>query len=174
MPLQRNEPGEGNEVGERPLAVGGAPAARPPQPRRAALGRATRIVHAGPRYFYRSALTSFAVTCLLAIPIALHVRPPGTLPRPQQVTIAIALAGLAIVVFLSLAALRRPPGRRGRWLDRIAVPEQRAAIWLALTVWFPLLLVVVYLRARATQPPAVVWIAFGYLDKRWVTSAYLL
>jgi hypothetical protein len=133
-----------------------------------------RIVDAGPRYFYRSALVSLAVTCLLAIPIALLVRPPGALPRSQRVTITIALAGLAIVVLLPLAALGWPPGRRGRWLDRIAAPEQRAAVWLGLTAWFPLLLAVAYLSARATLPPTVVWIAFGYLDKRWVTSAYLL
>jgi hypothetical protein len=133
-----------------------------------------RIVNAGPRYFYRSALVSLAVTCLLAIPVALRVRPSGPLPRSQQATIAVALAGLCVVVFLTLAALRWPPSRRGRWLDRIAAPDQRAAIWLALTAWFPLLLVVVYFTARATLPPTVVWIAFGYLDKRWVTSAYLL
>jgi hypothetical protein len=133
-----------------------------------------RIVDAGPRYFYRSALVSLAVTCLLAIPVALHVRPPGALPRSQQATIAAALAGLCVVVFLALAALCWPPGRRGRWLDRVAAPEQRAAIWLALTAWFPLLLVVAYFKAKATLPPTVVWIAFGYLDKRWVTSAYLL
>ena len=133
-----------------------------------------RIIDAGPRYFYRSALVSLTVTCLLAIPIALNVRPSGPLPRSQQVTIAIALAGLGIVVLLMLAGLCWPNSRRSRWLDRIAAPEQRAAVWLALTVWFPLLLVVVYFKARATLPPAVVWIAFGYLDKRWVTSAYLL
>jgi len=174
MPLQHNEPGEVHEADERTVAVGSAPTASPPEAGCAGLARAMRIVDVGPRYLYRWALASLAVTCLLAIPIALLVRPPGVLPRPQQVTIAIALVGLAIVVLLMLAALRWPPGRRGRWLDRIAAPEQRAAVWLALTAWFPLLLVVAYLRARATQPPAVVWINFGYLDKRWVTSAYLL
>jgi len=173
-----------NEAGEGPVAAGACAAsgeladpgtpASPPEQRRAGLGRAIRIVDAGPRYFYRSALVSLAVTCLLAIPIALHVRPSGALPRSQQATIAVALAGLCVVVFLTLAALRWPVSRRGRWLDRVAAPEQRAAIWLALTAWFPLLLVVAYFKAKATLPPTVVWIAFGYLDKRWVTSAYLL
>jgi hypothetical protein len=114
------------------------------------------------------------MTCLLAIPVALHVRPPGPLPGSQRATITAALAGLAVVVVLALAGLCWPPSRRGRWLDRIAAPEQRAAIWLALTAWLLLLLVVVYFKARATLPPAVRWIAFGYLDKRWVTSAYLI
>jgi hypothetical protein len=133
-----------------------------------------RTVEAGPRYFYRSALASLAVTCLLAIPVALRVRPPGPLPRPQQVTIAASVAGLGVVVLLTLAGLCWPPRRRERWPDQIAAPQQRAAIWLALTAWFPLLLVVVYFRAKATLPPGVVWVVFGYLDKRWVTSAYLL
>jgi hypothetical protein len=162
MPLQRNEPGQ---------VLKSAPG---PSRKHSLLGRAVRIVAAGPRYFYRSALASLAATCLLAIPIAVDVRPPGPLPRPQQVMIAAALAGLCLVVLLALAGLVWPPGRRGPGLDRIAAPEQRAAIWLALTAWFPLLLVVAYLRARATLPPSVVWIAFGYLDKRWVTSAYML
>jgi hypothetical protein len=146
---------------------------RPPEHGGAGLGLVSRILDAGPRYFYRSALVSLAVTCLLAILITLLLRPPGMLPRSQQVVIVIALAGLAIVVVLALAPLCWPPGRRGR-LGRIAAPEQRAAIWLALTAWFPLLLVVVYFKARATLPPTTQWLAFGYLDKRWVTSGYLL
>src|SRR5215472_11349322 len=162
MPLQRNEPGE---------ALKTAPDA---SQEHSLLGRAVRIVEVGPRYFYRSALVSLAATCLLVIPIAVDVRPPGPLPPPQQVMIAAALAGLCLVVLLALAGLVWPPGRRGPGLDHIAGPEQRAAIWLALTAWFPLLLVVAYFRARATLPPSVVWIAFGYLDKQWVTSAYLL
>jgi uncharacterized membrane protein (UPF0136 family) len=204
VPQQRDEPGEVSEARERRVAPGAPAAtgesadpghrpstdpasdssrepivtpgtpAEPPEGRSAGLGRALRIVDAGPRYFYRSALASLAVTCLLAIPISLHVRPPGALPRSQQETIAVALSGLCIAVLLTLAALCWPPGRRGRRLDRIAAPEQRAAVWLALTAWFPLLLVVVYFKARATLPPTVVWLAFGYLDKRWVTSAYLL
>ena len=158
---------------QKPIASPGAPA-EAPEPRRAGLALAVRITGAGPRYFYRSALVSLAVTCLLAIPIALHVRPAGALPRSQQVVIAAALAGLCLVALLALAALCWPRARRGRWLDRIAAPDQRAAIWLALTAWFPLLLVVVYFKAKATLPPAVVWIAFGYLDKRWVASAFLI
>ena len=156
-----------------PIATPRTPA-RPPEQRSAGLGRAIRIADAGPRYFYRSALVSLAVTCLLAIAIALQVRPPGALPPSQQTVIAVALTGLCVVVLLTLAALRWPPSRRGSWPDGIAAPEQRAAVWLALTAWFPLLLVVVYFKARSTLPPTVVWIAFGYLDKRWVTSAYLL
>jgi hypothetical protein len=179
-PSAAGEPGDpGTRPGAGAASVGSRGAttispAPPQSPPQGGLGRVTRIVDAGPRYFYRSALVSLATTCLLTIPIALHVRPSGPLPRPQQTMIAIALAGLGLVVVLTLAALCWPPAKRGRRLDLIAAPEQRAAVWLALTVWCPLLLVVVYFRARATLPPSVVWIAFGYLDKRWVTAAYLL
>ena len=171
------DPGHHPGAGTASAGAQGAtatPGAPDQPPKRAGLVRATRIVDAGPRYFYCSALASVAVTGLLAIPVALYIRPSGPLPGPQKLMIAIALAGIGIAGLLTLAALRWPPGRAARRLDRIAAPEQRAAIWLAFTVWCPLLLVVVYFRARATLPPAVVWLGFGYLDKRWVTGAYLL
>jgi len=47
-------------------------------------------------------------------------------------------------------------------------------IWLALAAWFPLLLIVVYYRARATFPPPEQYMYFPYLDKRWETAAYLI
>lgn len=145
-----------------------------PSPREpGALGRIIRIADAGPRYFYRSAVVSLAVTALLTIPIALYVRPAGALPRPQRYLIAGAVIGLCVAAALGLAAAWAPSGKRG-WLDRALAPEQRAAIWLSLTVWFPLLLIVAYLKAKATLPSTTVWLAFGYLDKRWVTGSYLL
>ena len=73
-----------------------------------------------------------------------------------------------------LAAVVWPAARRAALLDRLADPEQRAAVWLALAVWFPLLLIVAYYRAKSTLPSSVVWISFGYLDKRWVTACYLI
>jgi hypothetical protein len=138
-----------------------------------ALGRALRIVDAGPRYFYRSALVALAGTSLLVMPIAVLVRPAGPLPRTQQALIAAGLCGLCVAVALA-AVLGRPSRERGQWLDRAIAPEMRATIWLSLTVWFPFLLVVAYLKAKSTLPPSVVWISFGFMDKRWVTAAYLL
>ena len=78
-------------TGRPGLVATPGPSARPPRPGRAGLGRAMRIVDAGPRYFSRSALASLAVTCLLAIPIVLHVRPPGPLSGSQRATITAAL-----------------------------------------------------------------------------------
>ena len=53
-------------------------------------------------------------------------------------------------------------------------PGERAAVWLALAAWFPLLAIVAYYGARATFPSSVRWINFGFTDKRWEIAAYLL
>jgi len=149
----------------------------PPVAGRAArwLDRALRTVDEGPRPLYRAAVASLAVTSVLALTIAALLRPPGSLPGAQRQLIAGALAGLGLSVVLglaSLAAARR--SRRAHRLDRAVAPRERAAIWLALAAWFPLLLVVVYYRAKATFPPPVRYAYFPYDDKRWVTAAYLL
>lgn len=139
-----------------------------------ALGRALLIVDAGPAPLYRVAMASLAGTCMLAISIALVIRPPGSMPRSQAALIISALAVACLVGVLRLASRLWSFGSRGRMLDRVIAPAERAAIWLALAVWFPILLIPVYFHARATERPSVQWISFGYLDKRWETSAYLL
>jgi len=146
-------------------------------PSRAAtwLGRTLRIVDEGPRPFCRAAVVSLAVTSLLAVVMAALIRQQGPLPGAQCQMIVIALAGTglsAVLWLVSLARTGRP--RPGTWLDRVAAPGDRAAIWLALAVWFPLLLIVVYYRARATFPPPAQYIYMRYDDKRWETSAFLL
>ncbi len=139
----------------------------------ASLAAALRVVDAGPRYFYRAALVSLLGTCLLTIALALTVRPAGRLPWPQRELLVIAVAALLGTSVLVLAAVVWPADRRAAVLDRLVDPEQRAAVWLALAAWFPLLLIVAYYRARSTLPSSVVWITFGYTDKRWVTACYL-
>jgi hypothetical protein len=133
-----------------------------------------RIVDAGPRPFFRAALASLGLTSLLALPIALYIRPPGPLPAPQRVMIAAALGGLCLSAVFGAATLLLRGHPPPRWPDRRAAQRDRAAIWLALAAWFPFLLIVVYCRAAATVPPTVQWIHFGFTDKRWVTAAYLL
>jgi hypothetical protein len=139
------------------------------------LDRALRIVGEGPRPFYRAAVVSLAVTSVLAMAVAAHVRPHGPLPRTQRHVIAGALAVLGLCFLLGLTSLAaagrlRPPA----WLDRAVAPRERAAIYLALAAWFPFLLLVVYYRAKATLPPPVRYVYFGFDDKRWETTAYLL
>ena len=150
-----------------------------PPPRRAnpALTRALRIVDAGPRYFAAAAAVSLAVTSLLIVVVAQATRPAGRQPWLQRDLFELSLVGLAGLVLaavLAVLAVAWPAARRSAVLDRVAAPEQRAAIWLALTVWFPLLLIPAYYRAESTVRSSVVWIAFGFLDKRWVTATYLL
>ena len=158
-----------NHPGERTVVVEGPP---PPRTSRS-LTRALRIVDAGPRYVYRAAVVSLAGTCVLAIGLALAIHPAGGLHRPQKELIVAGLAGLILAAVLMAAAIVWPASRRTVF-DRAVAPEQRAAIWLALAVWFPLLLIPAYYRVKSTLPTSVVWISFGYLDKRWVSAAYLL
>jgi hypothetical protein len=84
------------------------------------------------------------------------------------------LAGLCLCAALGIASLPLRGRPRPPWADRVVAPRERAAIWLALAAWFPFLLIVGYFRAGATFPPSVVWLTFGYTDKRWVAAAYLL
>jgi hypothetical protein len=137
------------------------------------LDRVLRMVEAGPRPFFRAAMVSLAATSVLAAGIVLYVRPHRAIQAPQRDIIAACLAALCVAGVGWLASLVRPAGGRAG-LDRSIAPEQRAAIWLALTAWFPALLIVTYYRAKATFPPSVKWINFGYYDKRWVTAAYLV
>jgi hypothetical protein len=163
-------------TGPQPTLTPAAAAGAPPSGRAVRwLDRALDIVSEGPRPFYRTAIVSLAVTCVLAMTIAANTRPPGPLPDSQQHTIADALVALCISAGLGNASLLA--GGRFRtpaWLHRVVPPRERAAIWLALAAWFPFLLIVVYYRARATFPPPVRYIYFPYDDKRWETAAYLL
>lgn len=138
------------------------------------LGRALRMVDAGPRPFYRAALVSLALTSLGIMAIGSFVDPGRALRAPQREMIDAALAAFCISSLLAILSLLVRGWDRPAWLDRAVDPQTRSAIWLALTVWFPFLLVVAYLRAKATFPPSVQWINFGFSDKRWETATYLL
>jgi hypothetical protein len=148
--------------------------AGPPTRTPGALGSALRIVDAGPAPFCRAAAASLSATSALTVAISLAIRPAGSLPAPQRVMITIALAALGLVAALTVASACWPALRRAAVLDRVLGPEGRAAVWLALAVWFPMLLIVATFRALATKPQTIQWLNFGFLDKRWETSAYLL
>jgi hypothetical protein len=138
------------------------------------LGRALRLADAGPRPFYRAALVSLAVTGLGTLVIASAIHPGRTLPGPQRHMIDAAVAAFAVSAALGILSLLADRRARPTRLDRAVDPQARAAIWLALAAWFPFLLIVAYYRARATFPPSVHWINFGFTDKRWITASYLL
>ncbi len=159
-----------SQPGERTVVT----PAPPPRRTSPSVAQALRIVDAGPRYLYRAAVVSLAGTSALAIALAWDIRPVGKLPVPQRELIELGLVGVILAAALTFTALAgRAVGHTGL-LDRMAAPEQRAAIWLALAVWFPLLLVPAYYRAKSTLPTPVKWIAFGFMDKRWITATYLV
>src|SRR5215469_5907920 len=158
------------QPGERTVIADDAPPARAS----GSLLRALRIVEAGPRYFYAAAVASLAATSVLTIVLANVIRPAGRLSAGQRELSALGLAGLVVAALLVVTPLASPAVRRNLVLDRVVAPEQRAAIWLALAIWFPLLLLPAYYRAESTLPTSVVWIAFGFMDKRWITATYLL
>src|SRR5215813_11385668 len=120
----------------------GPPATRTPR----LLAWALRVVDAGPRLVGRAALLSLTVTCVLSIAVALYLRPAGALIYPQEVIIVMSLAGLFVAGVIALNAVLVPAGRRAALPDRLVAPEVRAAIWLALAIWFPFLVVVAYYR----------------------------
>jgi hypothetical protein len=154
----------------------GGPAGPPPSGRAARwLDRTLRLVDEGPRPFYRAAIVSLGVTSALAMGVVALIGPHDSPTGPRLLIINGALAGLSLSAALGLVSLATA-GRSGltAWLDRLVAPRERAAIWLALAAWFPLLLVVVYYRARATIPPPVRYVYFPFDDKRWETAAYLL
>src|SRR5262249_30298573 len=127
-----------------------------------------------PRPFFQLALVSLAATAGLAITIALQIRPAGPLSQPQRDVIIISLAALGVVGLLTLVTVLIPASARAVVLDGLVAPSQRAAIWLALALWSPLLAVIAYYRCQATLPLTQVWISFGYMDKRWLSAAYLI
>ncbi len=163
-----------SQLGERTV-IGNSPRPRGPRsPALALLARALRIVDACPRPMCQAALVSLAATGGAAIAIALEFGPAGRLVTAQREVITIGLAGVAVAGLLALVAVIIPASARRALLNRFVAPEQRASIGLALAVWFPFLVAVAYYRIQAALPPRQVWIAFGYLDKRWLTAAYLL
>jgi hypothetical protein len=145
----------------------------PVAPPARSLRRVLGVVDRGPRPFGRAAAVSLATTALLTIAISVYFHPHRRIPLPQQHMIDYSVTALCFVAVLGLLSACWPYPIRAA-VARKAIPDDgRAAIYLALTAWFPLLLVAVYYRARSTYRPAVHWLAFGYDDKRWESSLYL-
>src|SRR5215469_15816278 len=126
-----------SQPGERTVIVEEPPPARTRGTAgRALLARMLRAVDAGPRPFFQAALLSLVVTSGLAILIAQQIRPAGPLPQAQRDVIIISLAGLGAVGVLTLVTVLIPASARAALFDRLVAPQQRAAIWLALAIWF--------------------------------------
>jgi hypothetical protein len=163
-----------SQLGERTAAVKSPRPRGPRSPARALLAGALRFVDAGPRPMFQAALASLAGTGGASIAIAIALGRAGRLVTAQREVITFGIAGMAVAGILALSTVIVPASARRAVLNRLMAPDQRAAIWLALAIWFPFLVTVAYYRIQAALPASQVWIAFGYLDKRWLTAAYLL
>jgi hypothetical protein len=137
------------------------------------LVRVLGVAGGDPRPWYRLALISQMSAGAAVAVIAITIRPPHQDPQPQRVLLATGLAGLATGLALLLLSVAIRGRVRLALPDRVMAPQDRAAVWLALACWLPLLVIVAYYRAEATLPPAVKWINFGFDDKHWQTAGYL-
>jgi hypothetical protein len=123
--------------------------------------RAIAAINAGP-----SSLVPVAALAALAVGIA------GVLILRQHENGAarVAAGAVAAVGAVTLAAWliarrRRAPQPGG---------ELATAVLLAVAVVLVALLVPVYFLAARTHPPAVAWNHFGFLDRRWLTSLFMI
>jgi hypothetical protein len=136
-------------------------------------GRAGEIIRAGPGAVLRIAYAVVAVTCWLALIPLLAIHGRGH-HAPTRVAVAEAVVGVLLVLasgaFVADLWLRRrapasAPGERR---------DLATAIIVAFTLWFPLVLVPVYLLARSSQPIHELAIEYGFFDKRWIVAFFLL
>jgi hypothetical protein len=126
--------------------------------------RAVSVVAAGP-----GALAPFvaAVAALAGVAADLLLQlGSATGSQPRENTIALWAARALVVVALVVAAARRRIRGRGG--------ELGAAVLVAAAVGLVALLVPVRFLAARTHPTTLVWNHFGFLDRRWLTSLFLI
>jgi hypothetical protein len=87
--------------------------------------------------------------------------------QPHENTIALWVARAVAVI--GLAVLLARPHRRWR-----RTPGLASAVLLAIPVVFIALLIPVAFLAARTHPTTLVWNHFGFLDRRWLTSLFLI
>jgi hypothetical protein len=138
--------------------------------------RALDEIAGGPFRIARVTYFVMIATCLLALAIVQIERPKGHLPGRDYILAAGSATFLCLLGIIGLAWLIHRPGRLFAWRDRSPLRQSASATaaMLAITAWVPLLLVPAYLLTRSARPPGETWLAFGYLDKRWVATTYVL
>jgi hypothetical protein len=92
----------------------------------------------------------------------------GAHPRENGIALA-ALAAVGLGGVAGLAAWRR---LRARGVGEGG--DLAPALMLALAALLVLLLVPVFYLAARTHPTTLSWNSYGFLDKRWITSAFLI
>src|SRR6476661_1416126 len=117
---------------------------------------------------------------------AIDAGPAGVLPVPAVVALLVGAAGLLILLSGSASGPQPRANEAMKWclvallaaaiaglaarrrLARSRPRDWLTAAMLAATVLLPLLLVPIYYMAARTHPPALHWLSYGYLDKRWL------
>jgi hypothetical protein len=90
--------------------------------------------------------------------------------HPRENTIAFAVLGAVGVAGLGGLAARR----RMRRTDARRGSDLLAGVMVGASALLVLLLIPVYYLAARTHPSPLTWNSYGFLDKRWVTSIFLL
>jgi hypothetical protein len=130
--------------------------------------RAVAAVAAGP-IGVLPALSAVAV-CVAAVGALVLLLGSASGAHPRENGIALVAIGVVGAGGLAgIAASRRLRGRRSS-PDR----DLATALMLALAGLLVLLLVPVYYLAARTHPSPLVWNSYGFLDKRWITSSFLI
>ena len=131
--------------------------------------------------------------------LALLLGRGGPAPPRGNVAAGLALAAVLLAALAALAALwvgrvrrarrRGGPGAPPRGDSAVpfrphgTAPASRVssaqrdlltAVMLAAAGVLPALLLPVHYLAARTRPPGETWLAYGFLDKRWITSLYLV
>jgi hypothetical protein len=110
---------------------------------------------------------------LLAILIALVVRPSGQLPPRQLVVLALALTAAAAAIVL-LLLWPQVGVRLEAWFDRRRHRDLASVALLVATAGATLLVVPTYFFVRSTTATGSEWAIYGGVDRRWMTSLFLL
>jgi hypothetical protein len=123
--------------------------------------RAIAAINAGPV----ALVPVVAVLALVVGGVALLVLGQAANGAGRWVARGVAAAGVVALVAWFVAWRRRPPRPAG---------ELATAALLAAAIVLVALLVPVYFLVARTHPPDVVWNHFGFLDRRWLTSLFMI
>lgn len=131
-------------------------------------GAAIAALEAGPR----GVLPILSTVAVLVGAVGALVLELGSASGAHPPENQVALVVLAAVAVLGVAGL--VAARRLRATPAVARPDFATALMLALAGLLVLLLVPVYYLAARTHPTTLTWNSYGFLDKRWVTSLFLI
>ncbi|MEA2449216.1 MAG: hypothetical protein QOG63_1148, partial [Thermoleophilaceae bacterium] len=139
--------------------------------------KAIAALNAGPASPLAGALAAVA---LLVGAAGLLLLATGSAPGAQPpLNLAARWCLVALVVVAAAALIAYAVRRRGVDAQRVATEtsarrELVTAAMLAASVLLPVLLLPIHYLAARTHPSPLHWNAYGFLDKRWLTTTFLI